>query len=333
MDKEYLLKVFSENLVARKSYIQKNNLETYRLYNLEEYDLPLAVDIYLINLLGSEPAKPDSSPRCAARAVRSPGSYAVVHVFEEVPAAVLREVEVVLKELLKVEGVFFKNRVKGARKEEDGVKTAESGKNIVVNEYGHKFAINLSDYSDVGLFLDHRETRKWIASLSRGKVILNTFAYTGSFSVYAAKAGAAKTYSVDLSKTYCEWLKKNLKLNGLPPEKNWVYKMDTFEFFKYARRKELKFDIVIIDPPTFSRNKGTSFSVQKDHPRLINAALALLNPGGFVLFSTNFKDFRLNEDRLDSCDIREVTDGIPPDFAGGFPHVCFEIRRRKFDVE
>lgn len=307
MDKEYLLKVFAENLAARKTYIQKNHLEAYRLYNLEEYNLPLAVDIY--------------------------GAYAVVHIFEEVDAVVLREVEKVLRELLKVEGVFFKNRVKGARKEEEVAKSADGGKNIVVNEYGHKFAINLSSYLDVGLFLDHRETRKWIGSLARGKVILNTFAYTGSFSIYAAKAGAAKTYSVDLSKTYCEWLKKNLELNGLPPEKNWVYKMDTFEFFKYARRKELRFDIVIIDPPTFSRNKGTSFSVQKDHPRLINEALALLNPGGFVLFSTNFRDFTLNEDKLDPCDVREIQDKIPPDFDGGFPHVCYEIKRKVFDAE
>lgn len=200
-------------------------------------------------------------------------------------------------------------------------------KKIFQEEYGHRFIINLSDYLDTGLFLDHRETRKWIQSLSRGKSVLNTFAYTGSFSVYAACGGAAATYSVDLSRVYCEWIKENLALNGLSPENNLVYKMDTLEFLRYARKKGLVFDIIIIDPPTFSKNKGKSFSVQKDHPVLINEALDILSPSGFILFSNNYREFKINYREIKASSVKEKKNSIPPDFSGGMPHRCYIISR------
>jgi 23S rRNA G2069 N7-methylase RlmK/C1962 C5-methylase RlmI len=145
--------------------------------------------------------------------------------------------------------------------------------------------------------------------------------------VYAAGAGAVKTYSVDISRVYCQWIKNNLALNGLPLENNWIYKMDTLEFFQYAKKKQLLFDIIIIDPPTFSKNKGRSFSVQKDHPELINRALELLMPAGFILFSTNFKEFRMMQSDLSACHIQEKMDSIPPDFSGAAPHRCFIISK------
>ncbi|MEK7528247.1 MAG: class I SAM-dependent methyltransferase, partial [Patescibacteria group bacterium] len=229
--------------------------------------------------------------------------------------------EKALTEQLGVRSFFYKNRTK----EELDLPKPEH-KEVVVNEYGNKFLINLSDYLDTGLFLDHRETRKWISEQSRGKVVLNTFAYTGSFSIYAAHGGAEKTYSVDLSRTYTEWTRKNLELNDMPSEKNWTYKMDTFEFFRYAKRKKLVFDIIIIDPPTFSRNKGTAFSVQNDHPRLINEALELLTSDGFIVFSNNYHDFRMETKKLTSCKVEELN-MIPPDFEKDFAHFCYKITR------
>ena len=199
---------------------------------------------------------------------------------------------------------------------------------IVLQEYGNQFLINLSDYLDTGLFLDQRETRRWVASQSSHKRVLNTFAYTGSFTVYAARAGAQKTCSVDISRVYCAWIKENLKLNQLSEETNWVYKMDTLEFFRYARKKEMIFDIVIIDPPTFSKNKSRSFSVQRDHPALINGAMEVLSPSGFVFFSTNYQGFRMSRSDLVSCEVREKLDTIPPDFQGTRPHRCFIISRQ-----
>lgn len=259
--------------------------------------LPVAVDIYRDN--------------------------AVIHVFDYVEPSALAEFEATLRQKLNISDVFYKDRTKSKL-----TLPASKKKEIIVTEYGNKFHINLSDHLDTGLFLDHRETRKWIGAQSKGKIVLNTFAYTGSFSVYAANGGAKKTYSVDLSRTYCEWIKKNLALNNLPPEQNWVYKMDTFEFFNYARRKKLSFDIIIIDPPTFSRNKGESFSIKTEYPRLINEALALLTPNGFILFSNNYLDFSLDQKKLLSCNVREKLDSIPPDFEGSFAHWCYVITKK-----
>ncbi len=300
MADDFLRALFTDCATARQKYLEANKIEAFRLYNLEQWELPLAVDIYK--------------------------KSAVIHIFGFVDQDVLDETEKILREFLKIEDFFYKDRTKS----KDGVlrqaqDDSPTSKEMIVSEYGHQFLLNLCDYLDTGLFLDHRETRKWIAGQSKGKVVLNTFAYTGSFSVYAAKAGAAKTYSVDLSRTYCDWIKKNLELNNLPLEQNWIYKMDTLEFLNYAKRKKLAFDIIIIDPPTFSRNKGQTFSVQKDHPALINAALEVLAPKGFILFSNNYKDFVLDYRIQSKCTVHEETKLIPPDFVGVRPHRAFLI--------
>lgn len=287
-------KLIDENLAVRKPYLDKNKIVAYRLISNINSNLPLAVDIYEDN--------------------------AVIHLFGAIEDGTLKNLEAALKEKIGIADFFYKNRTKQALK-----LPAAGKKEIIIEEYGHKFVINLSDYLDTGLFLDHRETRKWIGGLSKGKSVLNTFAYTGSFSVYAACGGAIKTHSVDLSRIYCEWIKKNLTLNGLQSETNWVFKMDTLEYFKYAKRKKLSFDIIIIDPPTFSKNKRRNFSVQRDHPVLINAALEILAPHGFILFSNNFKEFRMQKEKLARCNVKEKSDTIPPDFADCVPHRCFKI--------
>lgn len=287
--------LLNTSLEKCSSYIHKNSLEAYRLFHAEYPPLPVAIDIYKDN--------------------------AVIHLFSRVELETTLALESVLRTHFGIIDFFYKNRTKM-----DIELPQSSNKEITINEFGNKFHINLSDYLDTGLFLDHRETRRWIGQQSRNKTVLNTFAYSGSFSIYAARGGATKTYSVDLSKTYCEWIKKNVELNNLPPEKNWIYKMDTFEFFRYARRKQLIFDIIIIDPPTFSRNKGNAFSLQKDHPRLINEALELLAPEGFILFSNNYRDFSLSRDLIKTDHIEQKEDTIPPDFAESIPHWCYIVR-------
>ena len=285
-----------EAMLRLEPYLRKNKIEAFRLLNPDPPGFPLAIDIY--------------------------GKNAVIHIFEYTVTDFIPDIEKSIRELMGITDCFYKDRTG-----EGLVLPVKPHKEIVVEEYGQKFLINLSDYKDTGLFPDHRETRLWIKSLSPGKTVLNTFAYTGSFSVHSAANGAKMTHSVDLSKTYCEWIKKNLELNGLPLEKNWVYKMDTLEFFRYATRKKLLFDIIVIDPPTFSKNKGKHFSVQKDHPKLINAALELMAPDGFILFSNNYKDFWLETGALSPCKAVEKTDTIPPDFAGTTPHRCWVIKR------
>lgn len=293
-----LSEILSYSIQQLHSYLSKNKIEAYRLYHESSGPYPITIDIY----------KTD----------------AVIHIFERVPDDFIEELENELKDLLGIKSFFYKDRT--GRSAGKPVEITEH-KEITVQEYGHTFSINLTDYLDVGLFLDHRETRRFVESKSKNKVILNTFAYSGSFSVYAAAGGATKTHSVDLSRTYCEWIKKNLALNGFPPEKNWVYKMDTLEFFHYAKRKGLSFDIIIIDPPTFSKNKGSTFSVQRDYPALINGALNLLQPGAFIIFSNNCTDFILDKKKLQPCTIREETKFIPPDFEGASPHKCFIITK------
>ncbi len=289
--------MLAENLKALRPYVSKNNIEAYRILNCP-FGIPVAVDIYKDN--------------------------AVIHVFDVLDEDIRKTLEESLKKVVGAQWFFYKNRTKG-----DIQLPKSAPKEIIINEYGNKFLINLSDYKDTGIFLDHRETRKWIASKSLGKAVLNTFAYTGSFSVYAAKGGAKLTHSVDLSKTYCEWTKKNFELNKMDLKQNWVLKMDTREYFKYARKKHLAFDIIIIDPPTFSRNKGASFSVQKDHPELINEALSLLTPDGFILFSNNYTEFSLQENKLNPCEARQKFGTLPPDFEETQAHQCFIITSRR----
>jgi 23S rRNA (cytosine1962-C5)-methyltransferase len=284
------------NLEEIKPYLSNNQISAYRLLNNTHRFLPLTADIYQDN--------------------------AVIHVFSYIAPETFREFERALKEIIQVNDFFYKNNSKTNLNI-----PVSPPKKIVQEEYGNRFLVNLSDYLDTGLFLDHRETRKWISAQSRNKKILNTFAYSGSFTVYAANAGASKTCSVDISSVYCNWIKENLALNRLPQEKNWVYKMDTLEFFQYAKKKNLEFDIIIIDPPTFSKNKGKSFSLQKDHPRLINSALEILSSSGFVLFSNNYREFRMLPKDLSPCTVTEIFNTIPPDFRGTQPHRCYVIKK------
>lgn len=282
---------------SRKPYLTANKLEAYRLANLDEAIMGAAIDIY--------------------------GKNAVVHVFDKVAFENKSELEAALKKTIGVEEIFYKDRTKGAT-----LKLPSSpARKITVQEYGATFECNLGEYLDIGLFLDHRETRQKVRKESAEKVILNTFAYTGSFSVHAALGGATKTYSVDLSKTYCEWIKRNMELNKLPLEQNWVYKMDTLEFFRYAQRKNLMFDIIVIDPPTFSRNKKETFHVQKDHVELLTEAGKILNKDGYIMFSNNYTEFKLEEEKLPQFVVEDLN-MIPPDFDGALPHIAYELRLR-----
>ena len=243
----------TNNLAKIQPYLIQNGISAYRLINNPTRLMPLTLDIYQDN--------------------------AVIHVFSRISPDFLAELQEAVSKSLEVKEFFYKKN-----STDDFSLPENPSRKIVLQEYGNQFLINLSDYLDTGLFLDQRETRRWVAGQSGQKRVLNTFAYTGSFTVYAARAGAQKTCSVDISRVYCAWIKENLKLNQLSEETNWVYKMDTLEFFRYASKKELIFDIVIIDPPTFSKNKSRSFSVQRDHPALINGAMEVLSPSGFVYF-------------------------------------------------
>ncbi|HET7503011.1 MAG TPA: class I SAM-dependent methyltransferase, partial [Kofleriaceae bacterium] len=191
-----------------------------------------------------------------------------------------------------------------------------------VGEGGHKFRVNLSDYVDTGLFLDHRITRARVAT-EPARTMLNLFGYTGAFSVYAAAAGM-QTTTVDLSNTYLEWAAENLALNRLSSE---LVRADVREFLADARGAGRRWDLVVVDPPTFSNSKRMDYTwdVQRDHAALLDDVLAVCR--GTVWFSTNRRRFKLEPPGPD----RVVTDmtraTLPPDFRDARVHQAFRIVR------
>lgn len=193
------------------------------------------------------------------------------------------------------------------------------------------FEVNLSDYLDTGLFLDHRQTRALVRAEAEGRRMLNLFCYTGSFSVYAAAGGAPETVSVDLSNTYLEWTRTNLSRNGFKDAgRHRVVRDEARAFLTHrAARGEPKFDLVVVDPPTFSRSAKSEmpWDVQGDHVELLELVARNLAPGGVVYFSTNFRRFRLDEEPLAKLyAIREITARtIPEDFRNERIHRCWRL--------
>lgn len=222
------------------------------------------------------------------------------------------------------ESIYWRSRVK-REKTEQYEKRGEEGEFFSVLEYGINFRVNMTDYLDTGLFLDHRETRRLIASMAQGKRLLNLFAYTCSFSVHAAAAGAAFTRSVDISNTYTQWGRENFLLNGIHPENNEIIREDCLKFLEIEKEK---YDLIVIDPPTISRSKKMDqmFDIQKDYPYLISKALKLLTDGGTLIFSTNLRDFVLDPALLPSCTLIDISKKtIPIDFHNQKIHRCWKI--------
>jgi 23S rRNA G2069 N7-methylase RlmK/C1962 C5-methylase RlmI len=220
--------------------------------------------------------------------------------------------------------IYWRTRVK-RDKIEQYEKISGTKQFFSVFEYGLQFKVNLTDYLDTGLFLDHRETRRLVASMAAGKRVLNLFAYTCSFSVHAAAAGALFTKSVDLSNTYTEWGRENFLLNSLPLANNLIIREDCLQFLQEEREV---YDVIVIDPPTISRSKKMDqmFDIQKDYPFLISKALSLLSRGGVIIFSTNSRDFDFDESLFDGCAIVDISKKtIPLDFHNQKIHRCWKI--------
>ena len=205
---------------------------------------------------------------------------------------------------------------------------------VTVQEAGLTFEVNLSDYLDTGLFLDHRQTRALVRDEARGKRFLNLFCYTGSFSVYAADGGATETTSVDLSNTYLEWTRTNLAANGFKDAgRHRTVRDEARAFLEHrARRGEQLFDLVVCDPPTFSRSAKSEvpWDVDRDHAALLDLIAANLAPAGIVYFSTNFRRFHLATEQVEKrYTIREITrQTIPEDFRNDRIHRAWRLVKK-----
>jgi 23S rRNA (cytosine1962-C5)-methyltransferase len=197
---------------------------------------------------------------------------------------------------------------------------------FVVSEGGLQFIANLTDYLDTGIFLDHRITRQMVREQSKGKRILNLFCYTGSFSVYAAAGGAAEVVSIDLSKTYIDWTNRNMRLNFPDYTAHRPLQTDALQYLKNT--SDGPFDIIVLDPPTFSNSKRMDdfLDIQRDHVRLISDCLRLLHPGGTLYFSTNFTKFQLAASEIAATEIKDITKATTSfDFAGKLQRYCYRI--------
>ncbi len=201
---------------------------------------------------------------------------------------------------------------------------------IPVKEGELTFLVNLSDYVDTGLFLDHRILRRMVREEAKGKRFLNLFAYTGSFSVYAAAGGAKGTTTIDLSNTYLEWAKKNMRQNGFVGDTHQFVRDDILSALEGGGVHGV-YDLVVMDPPAVSKSKSMlrSLDVDRDHPTLLNGLLRSVSPGGVVYFSNNLKKFKLRADEIDCDQIVEITDKTRPfDFRAAHVHRAFRLTKR-----
>ena len=198
-----------------------------------------------------------------------------------------------------------------------------------VEENGLKFIVNLSDYLDTGLFLDHRLTRQRVSGEAAGKKMLNLFAYTGSFSVYAAAGNASEVTTVDMSKTYLNWAERNMTLNGFSDEEKYKFvQADALQYIKELTPGQ--FDLVVLDPPTFSNSKRMEdfLDIQRDHVSMINQCMDAIAPGGALYFSTNYQKFVLDRDNINAAGIRDITRATTPfDFEGKLFRWCYFISK------
>ncbi|MFN2257103.1 MAG: bifunctional 23S rRNA (guanine(2069)-N(7))-methyltransferase RlmK/23S rRNA (guanine(2445)-N(2))-methyltransferase RlmL [Desulfuromonadaceae bacterium] len=299
-----------KNLKQRRRWAKREGLECYRIYDADLPDYAVAIDMYADRVHVQEyqaPAQIDA--RMARRRVR--------------------EIITVLPEILGVDedAVYVKVR-KRQRGKAQYEKHAASGEYFVVDEYGLKYRVNLCDYLDTGLFLDHRPIRKLLRTEARGKDFLNLFAYTGSASVAAAAGGATSTTTVDMSATYLEWARSNMRLNGFTPAEHTYIQADCLEWLKHS---SAKYGLIFLDPPSFSNSKRMqdTLDIQRDHVGLIEATSTLLAREGVLIFSTNLRRFKLDEPALQELglELEDVTLAtIPPDFERNSRiHRCWRI--------
>ncbi|WP_134459732.1 class I SAM-dependent methyltransferase, partial [Pseudomonas aeruginosa] len=211
------------------------------------------------------------------------------------------------------ERVVVKRRERQAGKKQYERQSSE-GKFLEVGEGDVRLLVNLTDYLDTGLFLDHRPMRLRIQKEAAGKRFLNLFCYTATATVHAARGGARSTTSVDLSKTYLDWARRNLSLNGFSDKQRLVHG----DVMEWLREDDGQYELIFIDPPTFSNSKRMEgvFDVQRDHVELLDLAMARLAPGGVLYFSNNFRKFELDESVQARYAVEEITgETLDPDFA------------------
>ncbi len=343
-----------------KKMMRKNRVSCYRLYDRDIPEIPIAVDLYAFL-----PENIETKLECAKYYAtlqdeisantqygkqlaesEKERTYAVLYLYER-PYEKDEDEEnewiskmsssIALSLDIKKENVIAKTR----KRQTDGEKRSQYEKSDGsikiegnVMEMGQIFKINLSDYIDTGLFFDMRTMRKTIREKSSGKKVLNLFCYTGSFSVYAAEGKANSVTSVDMSRTYLSWARENMELNEFSDSEKYFYEnQDVVKFLDEKSKSSEKYDIIILDPPTFSNSKKTDtlLDINRDWPSLVKKCTALLEENGTLYFSTNSRKLSFDETLLEKgFSSKETTaQTIPPDYRNEKIHRIWEIRKSK----
>lgn len=309
---QMLLNRLEKNYRHLHKWAQKNHISCYRVYDADLPEYAYAIDIYNDHAVLQEYAPPASIPAYKAEK-RS------LDVLQVVPRALgMATDKIVVKQ---------RKQQKGSAQYQ---KMGQTQRTMIVTEGRAKLKVNLYDYLDTGLFLDHRPLRLSFGKLKPGTRFLNCFCYTGSASIHAALAGAVTT-NVDLSNTYLSWAEDNFKLNHLDLSRHQFIQYDCREWLRITRDR---FDVIFLDPPSFSNSKRMTdtLDIQRDHSVLVTAAMRLLNPAGVLYFSTNFRQFKLEPELAEKFSVQDISaQTLDQDFKRNTKiHYCFKIMMRQF---
>ncbi len=307
-----------KNLKRLSAWARREDVSCFRIYDADMPEYAFAIDLY-----------GNGERHACVQEYAAPATIAV-----EAARARRDEVLSALPDVLALpaERIHLKTR----RRQRAGAQYERAeGEGVFheVREGRHRFLVNFDDYLDTGLFLDHRLTRQRLGALAAGRRFLNLFAYTGTATVHAAGGGAVASTTVDMSRTYLDWGKRNLALNGLAGPAHGFVQADCLEWLREDLQEQRRpYGLIFLDPPTHSRSKRMSrdFDVQRDYVELLQLVVRLLEPDGTIVFSNNFQRFRLDAAALPELEIRDITrETIPPDFARNPRiHHCFLVNRR-----
>ena len=306
--------LFASRLTKRARHLRKwpkRGITCFRLYEKDIPEIPLVVDRYEDCLHISEYERPHD---------RNLGQHAAwLELMAKTAAATLD---------IDRRNVFLKQRTRQRGKEQHE-KVDDSKNRRIVHESGLKFYVNLQDYVDTGLFLDHRVTRDMVRREAKGKRFLNLFGYTGAFSVYAADGGAIETTTVDWSNTYIKWAGDNMQLNGFESNVHKFARENATDFIEQLS-SDSGYDLAVVDPPTFSNSKRIEhvWDVQRDYAQLLTQLLQKMSDDAVVYFSTNFKRFKFDESLFTGVKIIEISkQTVPEDFRNKRIHRCWRIEK------
>lgn len=302
-----------KNYKHLKKWARKNGVSCYRVYDADIPQYAVAIDKY--------------DDWIHVQEYQAPKTINKTRAFQRI-----NDVIDVVADILETKQDYVVLKV---RKKQEGSsqyqKQDRKDHKLTVQENGLKFIINVYDYIDTGLFLDHRNTRLLIKKLANKRSFLNLFAYTGSVSVYAAAGGASTTTTVDMSNTYLTWAQENLSINGFTGDKHQLVRDDCLHWLQQAIDENKKYQLIFIDPPTFSNSKKmtTSLDINRDHVALLSGCLALLEDDGQIIFSTNARGFKLDSSLSELCYLKEITSiTTTEDFRRRPQHRCWCLAKQ-----